>query len=266
MQRVGNRDVFELRGRLPAEPVVGRIHDSLLDQGPYDLLDEVGIAFGLFNDELSEIARKSGDVQERGDQIIGALSVERSPVALPRPDGLAAVDPPMIVPAQKVGINIRSSRISGQGSGGSETGLIEIVEGNENTMSPPAPALRSAGLFLSMLFLIACEMPPPAEPQNPGAGDPPPNSGGQPSVLKPKNPTHKAVCDCTCSGECGGSNETLDVPLGGCESLNTTECKYKEKKNGPEYQGKLRGCTKVTVPANTATGVDAKDPPAAEER
>jgi hypothetical protein len=77
VQRVGDGDVLELRGRLPAKPIVGLVHDSLLDQGTHDLLDEVGVSFGLFDDELAQVARKVGDVQERRDQVVGSLTVER---------------------------------------------------------------------------------------------------------------------------------------------------------------------------------------------
>lgn len=66
-------------------------------------------------------------------------------------------------------------------------------------------------------------------------------------AFKPKDPTHKLVCECTC--EISGPTEvgldttvTVDLPSGGCGSLNGAKCRIDSR------EGKTKSCGKVIVP------------------
>lgn len=59
-------------------------------------------------------------------------------------------------------------------------------------------------------------------------------------LLKPKHPTHKVACSCTC----GESTETHDLTASGsCADLNGVECSLKVGTD------KLTSCKKKSVPA-----------------
>lgn len=77
-------------------------------------------------------------------------------------------------------------------------------------------------------------------------------------AFKPKHPTHKVVCACECAASGGPTpideetSQTFDPPLGGCSTLNETSCETSAGR-----KGKLKDCTKTTVPTALVVGAEA---------
>jgi hypothetical protein len=80
--------------------------------------------------------------------------------------------------------------------------------------------------------------------RSPAAPAPPGGLLTTEALLKPKNPTHVAVCECFC-GAAGGGLVTVDVPASGnCGELNDTRCQMPDG-----FESTLFSCSKVVTPA-----------------
>jgi hypothetical protein len=71
-------------------------------------------------------------------------------------------------------------------------------------------------------------------------------------LMRPKNPSHKVVCQCDCGfpgDDSSFQTQTFEVPAEGCGSLNGISC----NPNAPGVMV-LKGCMKQTVPNSLLPG------------
>lgn len=76
--------------------------------------------------------------------------------------------------------------------------------------------------------------------------------------MKPKHPTHKTVCECTCKMEVDGKEvtetQTFEDRPDGCGKLDKLNCKMKD--GNP---GSLEFCAQTTVPTSLELPESLKD-------